>query len=82
MDFEVARDNDIDFNLRPKIKCRYVDCSEFKNIYSKKNGISIIHLNICSLAKHIDTFHDLLKQLGTKFAILAISETRIIIAPQ
>ena len=52
-------------------------CFDFKNAYKDINGISLFHLNINSLAKHFDNLGTLLKQLGHKFKIIAITETRI-----
>ena len=69
-----------DFGIKynePRISCRYVDCSDFNNLYKDIDGISLFHLNINSLTKHIDSLSTFLKQLGDRFKIIAITETKI-----
>ena len=60
----------------PNITCRYVDCSDFNKSYKGIKGISIFHLNINSLSKHIESLSTLLEKL-IPFEIIAITETRI-----
>ena len=74
VDFGVT-ESDFVINNEPRISCRYVNCSDFNNLYKDIDGISLFHLDINSLTKHIDS--TLLKQLGDRFKIIAITETRI-----
>ena len=57
---------------------KYYTPSEFTRAKLPKNSLSIFHLNIRSLQKHIDDLRDLLAELQYLFDFITISETRII----
>lgn len=60
--------------------CEYFDVQKFANHIKPLNSskcLSVLHVNIASLRKHIDDFNILLNDLKHKFDIIAIIETRI-----
>ena len=60
-----------------KINClHYYEKNRFSSKFSKKNGLSFMHLNNRSLSKHFDNLN-LLSTLGHRFRIIGLSETRL-----
>ena len=64
-------DNDIELP-----NCKYVDFESFRFINDEKN-LSILHMNIASLAKHKDEFETALNLLNYKFDIIGLTETKL-----
>ena len=58
------------------INCNYVDISSFDD-KSKKDTLSLFHLNIASLSKHKEELETILNMIDLKFDILGITETKI-----
>ena len=58
------------------LNCEYVDYDSFKYIKDDKS-LSILHMNIASLAKHKEEFETALKILNYKFDIIGLTETKI-----
>ena len=56
---------------------KYYTPSEFLSSKFKKNGFSILHINIVSLSAHIDELKTLLSFLDHPFDVIGISETKI-----
>ena len=67
--------NDLDHDS-PSINCNYVDISSFDH-KSKKDTLSLFHLNIASLSKHKEELETILNMIDLKFDILGITETKI-----
>ena len=63
--------------LDDSIKSKYYSPGDFLNEKISHNGLSIMHLNIASLQKHIDELRSLLYSLKHTFDIVSISETRL-----
>ena len=62
------------------MSCKYYDNEQLKELVSNKNnskGLSLLHLNICSLPYHIDEFRNLLNKLNSNFKVIGITETRL-----
>ena len=63
-------------NISP-INCNYYSPEEFtKCKFNESKSFSIVHLNIHSITRHIDTLRCLLKILNYKFDIIIISESK------
>ena len=45
---------------------------------NKKNYLSLLHINACSLSKNFEDLKYLLKITNTNFDVIAISETKIL----
>ena len=60
------------------IDCKYYDISEFKSLAGSDKYFSYLHLNISSISKHFESFHNFLESLEHHFNVLAISESRIL----
>ena len=67
--------DNIDINLL--IDCSYLDIESFKIHKTDSKKLSIIHLNIASLAAHKEELEITLSQLNFKFDVIALSETKI-----
>ena len=71
---------DSDNEVSP-IDCNYYDPEEFDNAkFDSSKSFSILHLNIHSIQKHIDTLRILIKSMESKsfeFNIIAISESKL-----
>ena len=69
--------NDTDNTLN----CKYYDVNEIQNINMINNNtnssLSLFHLNISSLPKHIDSLQNLLAYSKINFDVIAISESRL-----
>ena len=59
------------------ISCDYYDVDDFNKIVVNQSDLTVIHLNISSLALHIDKLKLFLSLIKTKFDIICISESRI-----
>ena len=61
------------------VNSRYFDIDEMQalKLHVKKNSISFLHINACSLNKNFDDLEYLLKCTNKSFDIIAVSETRI-----
>ena len=59
------------------ISCDYYDVDDFNKIVINQSDLTVIHLNISSLALHIDKLKLFLSLIKTKFDIICISESRI-----
>ena len=57
--------------------CQYYCHNEFNTNFQNTKGLTLMHLNISSLAKHFESLNILLNNLQTKFKIVALTETRI-----
>ena len=57
------------------VNCKYYESNEFSALKKDNNKLSLLHLNIASLSKHIDEFKVLLGQLQHDFSIIGITET-------
>ena len=68
-------------DLISPINCNYFDYEEFdKAKFSSSKSFSILHLNIHSIQKHIDSLRTLLLMLESdnfQFDIVAISESML-----
>ena len=53
-----------------------MDINSFKH-KTKKNNLSIFHLNIASLSKHKEELETILNMLDFKFDIIGLTETKI-----
>ena len=81
-------DYDDDDNVNPDgdlvspINCNYYDYEEFSNSkFDSSKSFSVLHLNIHSIQKHIESLRTLLLILESKdfeFDIIAISESKLI----
>ena len=61
-----------------KHKCKFYNVEKFnKEKFKNDKYLSVFHLNIASLAFHIDELKVVLKLLNFEFDIIAISETKI-----
>ena len=65
-----------DFSFETGVS-KYYTPSEFFSTKFKKNGFSILHINIVSLSAHIDELKNLLSFLDHPFDVIGISETKI-----
>ena len=74
-------DTNNDAELISPINCNYFDVEEFSNAkFESSKAFSILHLNIHSIQKHIDSLRTLLLILESdkfEFDIVAISESKI-----
>ena len=61
------------------INCKFYDVNEIRDLkkMAKKTSLSLFHLNITSLSKHIFNLEQLLSTIDLDFDILAFSESRI-----
>ena len=59
------------------ISCDYYVVDDFNKIVVNQSDFTVIHLNISSLALHIDKLKLFLSLIKTKFDIICISESRI-----
>ena len=59
------------------ISCDYYDIDDLNKIVINQSDLTVIHLNILSLALHIDKLKLFLSLIKTKFDIICISESRI-----
>ena len=60
------------------INCKYFDIDDINNLEIINNSsLSLFHLNIASLPKHIHCLEELLASMKIDFDIIAISESRI-----
>ena len=59
------------------ISCNYYDVDDLNKIVINQSDLTVIHLNISSLALHIDKLKLFLSLIKTKFDIICISESRI-----
>ena len=59
------------------ISCDYYDVDDFNKIVINQSDLTVIRLNISSLALHIDKLKLFLSLIKTKFDIICISESRI-----
>ena len=59
------------------INCDYYDVDELNKIAINQSDLTVIHLNISSLALHIDKLKLFLSLIKTKFDVICISESRI-----
>ena len=61
--------------------CKYYDTHDLQNLNietnRKKSSLSLFHLNISSLPKHIDDLENLLASCKIDFDVIAISESRL-----
>ena len=68
-------------NVDPEnvVNSRYFDIDEMQalKLHVKKNSISFLHINACSLNKNFDDLEYLLKCTNKSFDIIVVSETRI-----
>ena len=55
----------------------YYDVNDHNKIVINQSDLTVIHLNISSLALHIDKLELFLSLIKTKFDIICISESRI-----
>ena len=55
--------------------CLYYDLDELNKIPKENGNLSLLHLNIASLALHFDELHTLLATSNNKFDIIGITET-------
>ena len=78
-EFGELRSNSLikELNENTPIECNYYSKEEFNATFENNKGLSFFHLNIASLAKHIDNLRCLLNELKSNFKVLAITETRI-----
>ena len=62
------------------MNCKYYNVEELSVLQDFQNNasLSLFHLNICSLPKHIDDLEHLIYSSGLNFDVLAISESRIL----
>jgi len=78
----VDDDGNPDGDLISPINCNYFDYEEFSNAnFDSSKSFSVLHLNIHSIQKHIESLRTLLLILETKdfeFDIIAISESKLI----
>ena len=74
-------EDDTDDNISP-INCRYYSPDEFsKAKFNSSKAFSLLHLNIHSISRHIDSLHTLLLTLESnqfEFDIIAISESKLL----
>ena len=60
------------------LSCDYYDISNFKKLkINKQQDLSVLHLNISSIAAHIDDLRTFLNLAHDKFDIICMSESRI-----
>ena len=61
------------------INCKYYDVDEMHQINELTNdkSLSLFHLNISSLSKHIESLENLISSTKIEFDVIAISESRI-----
>ena len=61
------------------INCKYYDVDEMHQINELINdkSLSLFHLNISSLSKHIESLENLISSTKIEFDVIAISESRI-----
>ena len=61
------------------VNCKYYNIEEMSNLKDSinNNSLSLFHLNISSLNKHIDNLEHLLTTSNVNFDVIGISETRI-----
>ena len=65
-------------NSENLINCKYFDIADINNLEIINNSsLSLFHLNIASLPKHIHCLEELLASMKIDFDIIAISESRI-----
>ena len=75
--------NDLTNNINEEsddhVNCRYYNIDEIKDLSKEidDKSLSLFHLNISSLNKHIDNLENLLTSSNIDFDIIRISETRI-----
>ena len=67
---------DTDDFLSETITSKYFSPSHFLECKLPRNNLSMIHINIASLSKHIDELRSLLKILDHPFDIIGVTETR------
>ena len=59
------------------INSKYYDINELNALNSKANYFGILHLNIASLNKHIDSLSDVLSMTKFNFPIIGLCEHKI-----
>ena len=63
------------------LNCKYFDVNDLRKLdignNQKKSSLSLFHLNISSLPKHIDSLENLIASTQINFDIIAISESRL-----
>ena len=65
-------------NLDNDLNCKYYDINDLNNLNTENNSsLSLFHLNISSLSKHIDSLQNLLTSSKINFDVIAISESRL-----
>ena len=70
----IIDNNDTDTN---PINCKYVDYETFCHVNNNKE-LSMLHMNIASLAKHKEELEIALNLLNYKFDIIGLTETKIL----
>ena len=70
-------DNEDEPDITPLLNCNYVDITSLNKHKVNNKTVSIIHLNISSLAKNKEEFEAYLSLLNIKFDIIGITETKI-----
>ena len=55
--------------------CLYYDLTEFSNISKENEALAVLHLNIASLALHLDELQSILANSNVKFDVIGITET-------
>ena len=63
--------------LENSVSCDYYDVDDLNKIVINQSDLTVMHLNISSLALHIDKHKLFLSLIKTKFDIICISESRI-----
>ena len=59
------------------INSKYYDINELNAVNSKANYFGILHLNIASLNKHIDSLSNVLSMIKFNFPIIGLCEHKI-----
>lgn len=56
-------------------QCIYYDLENFESFISKENSFNVLHINIRSVNKNFDEFVVNMKNVGTSFSVIILTET-------